>query len=152
LCADLGADHTINYATDDLRSAIKAFVGGGGVDVVYDPVGGAMSEIAFRSLSWRGRHLVVGFASGEIPSLPMNLPLLKGASLVGVFWGSFTANEPDENRRNASEMFEMVRSQAISPVVSASFDLDDARRGLEMLARREVKGRVLVRVSSGSAT
>lgn len=148
-CTDLGADHTINYVTDDLRSTVKALVGGGGVDVVYDPVGGAMSETAFRSLAWRGRHLVVGFASGEIPSLPLNLPLLKGASLVGVFWGSFTANEPDENRRNASEMFDMVRSQSLSPAVSVALSLDDARSGLEMLARREVKGRVLVHVSSG---
>lgn len=145
-CTALGADHTINYATEDLRSSIRA-VAGGGVDIVYDPVGGDMSETAFRSLAWSGRHLVVGFASGKIPSLPMNLPLLKGASLVGVFWGSFTANEPEENRSNASEMFEMVRSETIAPVVSATVGLDDARRGLELLARRKAMGRVLVNVS-----
>lgn len=149
-CTELGADHTINYATEDLRSSIKA-VAPGGVDVVYDPVGGAMSETAFRSLAWSGRHLVVGFAAGDIPSLPMNLPLLKGASLVGVFWGSFTAHEPEVNRRNASEMFAMVRTGAIAPIVAEAIELEDARRGLEMLASRQVMGRVLVDVA-GTAT
>ncbi len=148
-CAELGADHTINYATDDLRLAIKS-VAPRGVDVVYDPVGGAMSETAFRSLAWAGRHLVVGFAAGDIPSLPMNLPLLKGASLVGVFWGSFTAHEPDVNRRNAEEMFAMVRSGAIAPVVAETLGLEDARRGLDMIASRKVMGRVLVGVADGA--
>lgn len=151
-CADLGAAHTINYASGDLRAHVKALVGARGVDVVYDPVGGSLSESAFRSLSWGGRHLVVGFASGEIPSLPLNLPLLKGSSLVGVFWGAFTAHAPEENRSNASAMFDMVRTGAISPVVSATLDLADARRGLEMLVSREVMGRVLVRVAEGQAT
>ena len=147
-CRDLGADHTINYATDDLREAVKTLVGPAGVDVVYDPIGGAISEAAFRSLGWRGRHLVVGFASGDIPSLPMNLPLLKGASLIGVFWGSFTAHEPEENQRNAAELFDLVRSGGINPVVTATLELSEARRGLDMLALREVKGRVLVEVTN----
>ncbi|MGI9641636.1 MAG: NADPH:quinone oxidoreductase family protein, partial [Acidimicrobiia bacterium] len=148
-CAELGADHTINYATDDLRTTLKA-VAPRGIDVVYDPVGGAMSETAFRSLAWSGRHLVVGFAAGDIPSLPMNLPLLKGASLVGVFWGSFTAHEPEANRQNATEMFDMVRSGAIAPAIAETIALDDARRGLDMLASRQVMGRVLVAVADGA--
>ena len=96
VCREHGADATINYATEDLRERIKALTGGSGVDVVYDPVGGPYTEPAFRSIAWRGRLLVVGFAAGEIPKLPLNLALLKGASIVGVFWGDFARREPKE--------------------------------------------------------
>src|SRR5919108_440677 len=95
VCREHGADATINYTTEDLRKRIHELTEGRGVDVVYDPVGGAYTEAAFRSLAWRGRLLVVGFAAGEIPKLPLNLPLLKGAAVVGVFWGDFARREPD---------------------------------------------------------
>lgn len=96
-CKTLGADDTINYSTEDLRERLKALTGGKGPDVIYDPVGGEFTEAAFRSIAWRGRHLVVGFAAGEIPAIKINLPLIKGASLVGVFWGDFARREPAAN-------------------------------------------------------
>ena len=97
VCREHGADAVINYSTQDLREAIKAATGGKGPDVIYDPVGGAYTEAAFRSIGWRGRYLVVGFANGEIPKLPLNLALLKGAALIGVFWGEFAKREPKAN-------------------------------------------------------
>ena len=95
VCREHGADATINYATEDLRERIKALTGGNGADVVYDPVGGPYTEPALRSIAWRGRLLVVGFAAGEIPKIPLNLTLLKGCSIVGVFWGDFARREPE---------------------------------------------------------
>ncbi|MEH6246689.1 zinc-binding dehydrogenase, partial [Salmonella enterica subsp. enterica serovar Mbandaka] len=97
VCLKLGADAVINYSVEDLRDAAKSLTDGRGPDVISDPVGGALAEPAFRSIAWRGRYLVVGFASGPIPSLPLNLPLLKGASVVGVFWGEFAKREPQAN-------------------------------------------------------
>ena len=146
-CTDLGAHHTINYADDDLRDRIREITGGVGIDVVYDPVGGDMSEAAFRSLKWNGRHLVIGFASGTIPKLPLNLPLLKGASLVGVFWGAFAAHEPEANAENAEEMFSMLREGEILPRITERFSLDDAAEALNVVAERRVVGRVLVEIS-----
>jgi NADPH2:quinone reductase len=93
LCKEIGADETINYSTGNIRDALKALTGGKGPDVVYDPVGGDLAEPAFRSIAWRGRYLVVGFAGGGIPALPLNLSLLKGAAIVGVFWGDFARRE-----------------------------------------------------------
>ncbi len=144
----LGATHLIDYRKDDLRKSIRDITGGEGVDVVYDPVGGPLSEPAFRSLRWRGRHLVVGFTAGEIPSIPMNLPLLKGSSLVGVFWGTFTADETEEHRVNAVELYEMARHGVITPGIAATLGLEDAREGFRMISDREVMGRVLVSVAS----
>ena len=104
LCQSIGADATINYAKQDLREALKAATDGKGPDVIYDPVGGEFAEPAFRSIAWRGRYLVVGFASGPIPSLPLNLALLKGASIVGVFWGDFARREPEAQAANMAEL------------------------------------------------
>ena len=143
---EIGADATVNYSTEDLRVRVKELTGGAGVDVVFDPVGGSLSEPAFRSLGWKGRHLVIGFAAGDIPAIPMNLALLKGASLVGVFWGAFTAHEPEANRRNAAELFEMYRTGAIAPRIDARLSLDDAAEGLRMVAERRVRGRVIITV------
>lgn len=145
-CDAAGADATINYTTGDFRSELKALTHGAGVDVVYDPVGGELSEAAFRSLRWKGRHLVIGFAAGDIPSLPMNLPLLKGASLVGVFWGAFAATEPDLNQRNAGELFAMLRAGTIAPIIDAAYPLDEARTALSTVADRRALGRVIVKV------
>jgi NADPH2:quinone reductase len=104
LCRELGADATINYSTQNLREALKALTGGKGPDVVYDPVGGDLAEPAFRSIAWRGRYLVIGFAGGGIPALPWNLALLKGASVVGVFWGDFVQARAEGQRRRAGQL------------------------------------------------
>ena len=116
VCKQHGADEIINYATEDLRERIKALTGGKGVDVIYDAVGGTYTEPAFRSIAWRGRHLVIGFAAGEIPKLPLNLALLKGASIVGVFWGDFTKREPAAFAESAQAARALVQGrQAQAP-------------------------------------
>ena len=144
VCREHGADETIDYAAEDLRARIKALTGGHGVDVVYDPVGGAYSEPAFRSLAWRGRHLVVGFAAGEIPRLPLNLPLLKGASLVGVFWGDFARREPARFAESVRRLGEWYREGKLRPHISATFPLARAPGALRLMASRQVKGKVVL--------
>ncbi|MFY7856342.1 MAG: NADPH:quinone oxidoreductase family protein, partial [Rubrivivax sp.] len=121
VCTAHGADATINYAREDLREAIKAATGGRGPDVIYDPVGGIYAEPAFRSIAWRGRYLVVGFANGEIPKLPLNLALLKGASLVGVFWGEFAKREPQANLAAMRQMMGWMAEGKLKPRVSARY-------------------------------
>jgi NADPH2:quinone reductase len=111
LCKKLGADELINYSETNLKDAVKELTGGAGVDVVYDPVGGEYSEPAVRSMAWNGRYLVIGFASGPIPEIPLNLALLKGCSLVGVFWGRFTGEEPERNLQNIRELTEKRQAQ-----------------------------------------
>ncbi|NBS47489.1 MAG: NADPH:quinone oxidoreductase family protein, partial [Betaproteobacteria bacterium] len=117
LCKSIGADATINYSKENLREAIKAATGGKGPDVIYDPVGGDFAEPAFRSIGWRGRYLVVGFASGPIPSLPLNLALLKGASIVGVFWGDYSKREPKANAAMMQELAQWYAQGKIKPVI-----------------------------------
>ena len=126
VCRQHGADETINYASEDLRERIKALTGGKGVDVVYDAVGGTYTELAFRSIAWRGRHLVIGFAAGDIPKLPLNLALLKGASVVGVFWGDFTKREPQAFAESARQLGRWYREGRLKPHVSATFPLERA--------------------------
>jgi NADPH2:quinone reductase len=146
VCREHGADATINYAADDLRERIKALTGGRGVDVVYDPVGGPYSEPAFRSIAWRGRLLVVGFAAGEIPKLPLNLALLKGASVVGVFWGDFARREPREFAKSVSQLGQWYREGKLRPHVSQTFPLEKAGDALKLMAARQVKGKVVLTV------
>jgi NADPH:quinone reductase len=146
-CRELGATETINYATEDLRGQIKEITGGKGVDVIYDPVGSDLSELAFRSIAWKGRHLVIGFAAGDIPSLPLNLPLLKGASVVGVFWGSFTAHEPNANVQNIQEMFDLVLDGRLNPRVTQSFALDEYEDAYSVFASRSVQGKVVFAIN-----
>ena len=146
VCRSHGADETINYATEDLRERIKALTDGRGVDVVYDPVGGPYSEAAFRSLAWRGRLLVVGFAAGDIPKLPLNLALLKGASLVGVFWGDFTRREPKQFAESVRQLGEWYRQGKVRPHVSQTFPLEKAAEALKLMAARQVKGKVVLTV------
>lgn len=134
----------INYSTQDLREAVKAATGGSGPDVIYDPVGGAYAEPAFRSIAWRGRYLVIGFANGEIPKLPLNLPLLKGASLVGVFWGEFAKREPKANQRAMGELMEWLADGRIRPHVSARYALSETARALGDMAARRITGKVVV--------
>lgn len=144
--ADLGAAATLGTDPKGFRDAVRTVTDGSGVDVVYDPVGGELSEAAFRSLRRNGRHLVIGFASGDIPALPMNLPLLKEASLVGVFWGAFTAHEPDVNRVNAEAMYDMVLSGRLTPRITQRFPLEEAGAALGAVAERRALGRLVVEV------
>lgn len=144
VCRSHGADALIDYGTADLRAAIAEATGERGPDVVFDPVGGALSEPAFRSIAWGGRHLVIGFAGGDIPALPLNLPLLKGASVVGVFWGAFTRREPERNREAAAEMLAMIADGRLRPLVSRSYALDEAPRALLDMAARRVVGKVVI--------
>jgi len=144
LARSLGAAHLINYTTQDLRERIKEITAGRGVDVVYDPVGGALAEPALRSMAWKGRYLVIGFAGGDIPRIPLNLPLLKGCSIVGVFWGSFAQRERDVQRQNVAELWAMFESGRLKPVVGETHALADYAAALESLAERRARGKVVV--------
>src|SRR5512134_3418558 len=146
VCRSHGADATINYATEDLRSRIKVLTGGHGADVIYDPVGGPYSEPAFRSIAWRGRHLVVGFAAGDIPKLPLNLALLKGASVVGVFWGDFARREPQAFVASARQLVRWFEQGRLRPHVSATFPLEKAAEAMNLLASRKAKGKVVIQI------
>jgi NADPH:quinone reductase len=144
VCREHGASETINYTTEDLRERIKALTDGKGVDVVYDPVGGGYSEPALRSLAWRGRFLVVGFANGEIPKIPLNLTLLKGSSIVGVFWGEFVRREPKANATDLMELVGMMQKGTIKPLISARYPLADAAKALNAVMARQVTGKVVL--------
>lgn len=144
VCKEHGADETINYSATDLREAIKKVTGGKGLDVVYDPVGGSYTEPAFRSIAWRGRYLVIGFANGEIPKLPLNLPLLKGASLVGVFWGEFVKREPKANLIAMQALMGWMAEGKIRPHISGRYSLADTGRALNDMAARKVTGKVVI--------
>jgi NADPH2:quinone reductase len=144
VCREHGADETINYATEDMRERIKALTGGKGVDVVYDAVGGAYSEPAFRSIAWRGRLLVVGFAAGDIPKLPLNLALLKGASIVGVFWGDFARREPKEFAASVRQLGQWFAEGKLKPHVSQTMPLARAAEALNLMAARKVKGKLVL--------
>lgn len=144
VCKEHGADVLINYATQDLREAIKAATDGKGPDVIYDPVGGVYAEPAFRSIGWRGRYLVVGFANGEIPKLPLNLALLKGASLVGVFWGEFTKREPKKNLAAMQQMLGWMAEGKIRPLISARYSLAQVPEALKALESRQATGKVVI--------
>lgn len=141
-----GADVLINYSEGDLKDKLKEITGGQGVDVIYDPVGGDLFEEAFRSIAWNGRMLVVGFASGTIPSLPANLTLLKGASLVGVFWGSFAQRQPQDNAANFQQLFAWFAEGRIKPLVSQTYPLDKAADAINHLGQRKAMGKVVVTV------
>ncbi|HLS85655.1 MAG TPA: zinc-binding dehydrogenase, partial [Burkholderiales bacterium] len=132
-------------ATEDLRGRIKALTDGRGVDVVYDPVGGPYTEPAFRSVAWRGRLLVVGFAAGEIPKLPLNLALLKGASIVGVFWGDFARREPQRFAESARQLARWHAEGKLRPHVAEVFPLERTAEALKLMAARQVKGKVVIR-------
>ncbi|MBC7684704.1 MAG: NADPH:quinone oxidoreductase family protein [Bdellovibrionales bacterium] len=144
VCREHGADVTINYSTEDLREAIKAATGGQGPDVIYDPVGGIYTEPAFRSIGWRGRYLVVGFANGEIPKLPLNLMLLKGASLMGVFWGEFAKREPKANLGAMRQLMGWLAGGKIKPRISGRYSLEETAKALNDMAARKVTGKVVI--------
>lgn len=144
VCTEHGADAVINYNAENLRERIKALTSGKGVDVIFDPVGGIYAEPAFRSIAWRGRYLVVGFANGEIPKLPFNLPLLKGAALIGVFWGDFIKREPKSSRTDLLTMAAWVRGKQIQPHISARYKLEETSQALLDMAARKITGKVLI--------
>ena len=144
LCTTLGADATIDYSQGDLREQIKAATAGKGPDVIYDPVGGDMAEPVFRSIAWRGRYLVIGFAAGTIPALPLNLALLKGASIVGVFWGEFAKREPANNANALRELAGWYAQGKIKPVIEHRLDMSELPRAFELMAARQVRGKVVL--------
>ena len=144
LCTRLGADATINYATTNIREQLKALTGGKGPDVVYDPVGGALAEAVFRSIAWRGRYLVIGFAEGGIPALPLNLPLLKGASLVGVFWGEFVRREPISNAKSLAELARWYSEGKVKPVIDRKLPMTELIQAFELMSTRTVRGKLVL--------
>jgi NADPH2:quinone reductase len=143
-CKAHGASDVINYATEDLKERLKALTGGAGADVVYDPIGGPLAEVALRGTAWKGRYLVIGFASGEIPKIPLNLVLLKGCQIVGVFWGAFAAREPATNRAHADELFRWVAEGKLHPAVDEVLPFERAGEALERLEQRKVKGKLVL--------
>lgn len=144
LCKAEGADATINYSTDNLREALKTLTDGKGPDVIYDPVGGEFAEPAFRSITWRGRYLVIGFAGGPIPTLPLNLPLLKGASLVGVFWGDFARREPQANAAMMAELAQWYGKGKIKPVIDRTMPMSELKAAYARMGSRQVKGKLVM--------
>jgi NADPH2:quinone reductase len=144
VCTEHGADAAINYSTDNLRERIKELTGGKGPDVIFDPVGGGYAEPAFRSIGWGGRYLVVGFANGEIPKLAFNLPLLKGAALVGVFWGEFIMRNPQANAANLATVIDWIRQGKLRPHISRRYKLEETAQALIDMASRKVTGKVVI--------
>jgi NADPH2:quinone reductase len=144
LCVQVGADCTINYSTANLRDELKRLTAGKGPDVVYDPVGGDLAEPVFRSIAWRGRYLVVGFAQGGIPALPWNLVLLKGASIVGVFWGDFARREPAANAAALGELVEWYAHGKVKPVIDQRLAMIDLPKAFARMGSRQVRGKLVM--------
>ncbi len=142
VCKEYGADHLINYETEDLKARVKEITGGKGVDVIYDPVGDRFAEPALRSIGWKGRYLVVGFAAGEIPKIPLNLALLKGCQICGVFWGRFTGEEPERNQANIDQLVSWLASGKIKPLVSKTYPFEQAPQAIQDLMDRKAKGKI----------
>ncbi|MBX2799617.1 MAG: NADPH:quinone oxidoreductase family protein [Myxococcales bacterium] len=143
-CAEHGADEGIDYGTEDLKKRIRQLTGGQGADVVYDAVGGPAAEAALRATAWEGRYLVVGFAAGEIPKIPLNLVLLRSCQVVGVFWGSFVARNPERHQQLVEQLFQWVQQGRIRPHVHGTYPLEEAATALQLLVDRQVRGKVLL--------
>lgn len=144
VCRQSGADELVNYNDADWREQIKALTGGNGVDVVYDAVGGGYAEPALRSMAWCGRYLVVGFAAGDIPKIPLNLTLLKGCAIVGVFWGDFARRQPKDNMGNMMQLFAWLAQGQLKPHISAEYPLEQAAQALNDLLQRKATGKVVL--------
>lgn len=144
ICRQHGADEVINYADEDLRERVKQLTGGKGVDVICDPVGGSYSEAALRGMAWGGRHLVIGFTAGDIPRIPLNLTLLKGCSIVGVFWGSFVERDLARNQHHLRELMTWFAGGRIKPRISATYPLEQAAHALNDILERKVTGKVVL--------
>ena len=141
-----GADETINYSTTPLKETVKELTGGKGADVVYDPVGGELADQAFRATAWHGRYLVIGFASGDIPKFPANIALLKEASIIGVWWGTWAMKNPELQRQNMLEMVKLVRAGKVSPRVTESYSLDKFAAAFKAITERRALGKVTLRM------
>jgi NADPH2:quinone reductase len=144
LCRRIGADATLNYSRENLREALRALTEGKGPDVIYDPVGGELAEPALRAIAWRGRYLVVGFAAGPIPALPLNLPLLKGASIVGVFWGEFARREPQANAALLRELLAWHAQGKIKPVLDGTLPMSQLKAAYARLSARAIQGKLVL--------
>ncbi|HEY7349825.1 MAG TPA: NADPH:quinone oxidoreductase family protein [Ktedonobacterales bacterium] len=144
ICRQHGADDTINYSSEDLKERVKALTNGQGVDVIVDPVGGAYSEPALRGMAWNGRFLVIGFTAGEIPRIPLNLTLLKGCAILGVFWGSFAARDPQHNQENLRELLGWLQAGKLRPRISARYPLERAADALNDIMQRKVTGKAVL--------
>ncbi|MEM7655315.1 MAG: NADPH:quinone oxidoreductase family protein [Bacteroidota bacterium] len=144
LCREYGASETINYREEDLKSRVKELTKGKGVDVVYDPVGGDFSEPALRATAWEGRYLVIGFAAGDIPKLPLNLPLLKGSAVMGVFWGSFAQRDPQKNMGNFLQMLQWFAEGKIKPHLHGVYPLEQGPQAMREMLNRQVRGKVVL--------
>lgn len=147
LTKKMGADYVINYSEEPLKERVTEITDGQGVDVIYDPVGGDLAETALRCIAWNGRYLVVGFAAGEIPKIPLNLALLKGASIVGVFWGAFMQKEPRENLQNIKELWRLFAEKKLSPIVTDVFPLEDYSQAFNQLTERRAQGKVILKIA-----
>jgi len=145
LAKERGADHLIDYTAENLRERLKAITGGKGVDVLYDPVGGDLAEPALRSMGWGGRYLVIGFAAGEIPKIPLNLLLLKGCDMRGVFWGAFCKREPARQAQQMAQLLDWAAAGVISAHVDASFPLEETAKALRLIADRKARGKIIVK-------
>jgi len=145
ICKEYGADELVNYTEVDLKETIKELTDGNGADVVYDPVGGDFSEQALRATAWKGRYLVVGFAAGDIPKITLNLVLLKGCQVCGVFWGKFAKTEFNTNIANTMQLVQWYNEGKISPHIDATYSLEDAPKALRDMMERRVKGKVVVK-------
>lgn len=143
VCREAGADEVIDYSSEELRERLKALAPGG-VDVVYDPVGGALTEPALRSVGWKGRYIVIGFAAGDIPRIPLNLPLLKGCSIVGVFYGAFIMREPARNVANARQLLTWITEGKLKPIVSRTYPLGRAADALNDILARRATGKLVL--------
>lgn len=144
LCKEFGADELINYTKENLKEKTKALTNGKGVDVIYDPVGGDFSELALRAIAWNGRHLVIGFANGGIPKIPTNLALLKGASIVGVFWGAFAQREPKKSLENIKRLLNWFGQGKLKPHIDEIYSLENAPKALEAMMQRKTKGKIVI--------
>lgn len=143
-CKERGADDVVNYASEDIKEGLRRVTGGKGVDVIYDPVGGKYAEPALRSIAWGGRFLVIGFAAGDIPKIPLNLALLKGCDIVGVFWGAFTERDPKGNAANMAELVRYAAEGKISAHVHGVYPLAETPAALKAIADRTVMGKVIL--------
>ncbi|MEO0471210.1 MAG: NADPH:quinone oxidoreductase family protein [Bacteroidota bacterium] len=144
VCREYGATETINYSKEDLKTRIKELTDGKGVDVVYDPVGGDFSEAALRGTAWEGRFLVIGFAAGDIPKIPLNLTLLKGCQIVGVFWGKFAFSEPQKNMANFMQLIQWYHQGKIKPRIHKTYPLENVSDALYDITNRRVMGKVVL--------
>ena len=147
LCKEYGAEEGINYSTEDLKTRIKELTDGKGADIIYDPIGDKFSEPALRAMGWEGRFLVVGFAAGEIPKIPLNLALLKGCQIVGVFWGSWAMQFPNDNMQNTMELIQWHAQGKLKPHIHAIYPLEEAQKAMEEMMQRKVRGKIVIECS-----